>query len=723
MSNTDIHGPHTHEGRQQPIHYHLQNDRTDRFRDAIPSRTEVEFHQRRIDAQKAFDANTVRTEPTTGETSSIPQLFGGQPALGNLDPAAQANAMTSAVQSVLGTNASQGPFADFEGGYEGGNIPVAAPNVMDVRDSGVTFNAPIPLGTASDVNQLTMSPDAMIDTSGTLSGQELQAALIGRQEFVNQLAREQAIEQSRQIMADVQGQPMYGPMAPPPVGATAMDDIMIDSSRQSLNPNLIFNPETGTYTSRTGAEIIGDRGGFYNPNLFNPNNPTGAAAIQAAAQAQQAQAAQQALSGNVAMTESGDERFDIFAPQVNTDNINAKSPITGNYIYSITDWVRSNPDASKSEKEAVRKARLKDREETDKKRLANVGVDVSKEDKAVLVKQQEDEQKIIEQSLTNELQLNEGQTVDATAIDVADTMIDTSPPKITQDELVKARQEFDESGILPDGYTYRAGQIFPTGLENVVAEQISTTPVTPSAVTTTETATAPTTVTGVGTTESAVPTTAVPTTVDPNVAASQSYDTMIGSSSVDPYLQTLDPFAQYQQFRARQLGGAPISVLATSDYGSGYSPVRGRYLLGAASGALPSGVTSYAENPAFAEYLQGGQQRQLADVRQSYGGLQNYLANLAGNQLGNLDLGFNLTYGNTPDRSQILQSSLAALGGRGLGSRGERNLGTLYDLFQTQYGAQGASRFADMVGSAFGAPAGAPQAPMITTDPLEFQYG
>lgn len=723
MSNTDIYGPHTHEGRQQPIHYHLQNDRTDRFRDAIPSRTEVEFHQRRIDAQKAFDANTVRTEPTTGETSSIPQLFGGQAALGNLDPAAQANAMTGAVQRVLGTNASQGPFADFEGGYEGGNIPVAAPNVMDVRDSGVTFNAPIPLGTASDVNQLTMSPDAMIDTSGTLSGQELQAALIGRQEFVNQLAREQAIEQSKQIMADVQGQPMYGPMAPPPVGATAMDDIMIDSSRQSLNPNLIFNPVTGTYSSRTGAEIIGDRGSIANPNLFNPNNPTGAAAIQAAAQAQQAQAAQQALSGNVAMTESGDERFDIFAPQVNTDNINAKSPITGNYIYSITDWVRSNPDASKSEKEAVKKARLKDREETDKKRLANVGVDVSKEDKAVLVKQQEDEQKIIEQSLTNELQLNEGQTVDATAIDVADTMIDTSPPKITQDELVKARQEFDESGILPDGYTYRAGQIFPTGLESVVAEQISTTPVTPSAVTTTETATAPTTVTGVGTTESAVPTTAVPAAVDPNVAASQSYDTMIGASSVDPYLQTLDPFAQYRQRRAQQLSGAPISVLATSDLGAGYQPVRGRYLLGAASGTLPSSVTSLTEAPAFAEYLQGGQQRQLADVRQSYGGLQNYLTNLAGNQLGNLDLGYNLTYGNVPNRSQILQSSLAALGGRGRTEDSYQNLGRLYDIFQTQYGAQGASRFADMVGSAFGAPAGAPQAPMITTDPLEFQYG
>jgi hypothetical protein len=721
MSNTDIHGPHTHGGRQQTIHYHLQNDR---FKDEIPSRTEVEFLQRRIDAQKAFDANTVRTEPTAGETSSIPQLFGGQAALGNLDPAAQANAMTGAVQRVLGTNVSQGPFADFEGGYEGGNIPVAAPNVMDVRDSGITFNAPIPLGTASDVNQLTMSPDAMIDTSGTLSGQQLQDALIGRQEFVNELAR----ERTRQIIADAEGQPMYGPREPAPVGARAMDDVMIGTSRQSLNPNLIFNPETGTYSSRTGAEIIGDRGGFYNPYLFNPNNPTGAAAIEAAAQAQQAQAAQQALSGNVAYTESGDERFDIFAPQVSTDNINTKSPITGNYIYSISDWVRSNPDATKAEKEAVRKARLKDKEETDKKRLANVGVDVSKEDKAVLVKQQEDEQKIIEQSLTNELQLNEGQTVDATAVDVADAVIDTGPARVTQNELAKARQEFDETGILPEGYTYQAGQIFPTREGRVVAEQISTTPVTPSDVTTTETATAPTTstapttTTGVGTTGAVVPPVVPPvaTTVDPSVAASQSYDTMIGTSSVDPYLQTLDPFAQYQQFRARQLAGAPISVLASSDYSTGYSPVRGRYLLGAASGTLPSGVTSYEENPAFAEYLQGGQQRQLADVRQSYAGLQDYLANLAGNQLGNLDLGYNLTYGNVPDRSQIIQSSLAALGGRGLGSRGERNLGTLYDLFQTQYGAQGASRFADMVGSAFGAPT---QAPMITTQPLEFQYG
>ena len=42
MSDTDIHGPHTHGGRQQTIHYHLQNDR---FKDEIPSRTEVEFLQ------------------------------------------------------------------------------------------------------------------------------------------------------------------------------------------------------------------------------------------------------------------------------------------------------------------------------------------------------------------------------------------------------------------------------------------------------------------------------------------------------------------------------------------------------------------------------------------------------------------------------------------------------------------------------------------------------
>ena len=137
---------------------------------------------------------------------------------------------------------------------------------------------------------------------------------------------------------------------------------------------------------------------------------------------------------------------------------------------------------------------------------------------------------------------------------------------------------------------------------------------------------------------------------------------------------------------------------------------------------MPGGVAAYDSPTAFAEYLQGGQQRQLGDVRSSYEGLQQYLSDISSKGFNpNLNPNYFQTYGGVPDKSQILQSSLAALGSRGSGSRGEQNLGNLYDMFEMQYGAQGASKFADMIGGAYGYS----RPPQISTPPpntIKFPY-
>ena len=59
-------------------------------------------------------------------------------------------------------------------------------------------------------------------------------------------------------------------------------------------------------------------------------------------------------------------------------------------------------------------------------------------------------------------------------------------------------------------------------------------------------------------------------------------------------------------------------------------------------------------------------------------------------------------FGMEPSRQDVLAATQAAMGSRGLGSRGYHNLGSIYDLMQTQYGPQqGASQFANWIQTSF----------------------
>tara|TARA_R100001129_G_scaffold66269_2_gene45258 strand:- start:388 stop:2364 length:1977 start_codon:yes stop_codon:yes gene_type:complete len=172
--------------------------------------------------------------------------------------------------------------------------------------------------------------------------------------------------------------------------------------------------------------------------------------------------------------------------------------------------------------------------------------------------------------------------------------------------------------------------------------------------------------------------------------------TGLGQQAYDLSLEPADAFRRY---RSRQIGEVPIGVLAGANLYGGYQPAYGRYLLNQASGNLPMVTGMGTQGGGFGEYLQSGQRRGLEDIRSSFGGLQNYLASLGGQTIS--DPQYAATFGLQPTQGEIVSASLAALGNRALGDRGARNLGNIFDLYQTQYGPQGASRFADFIGTAF----------------------
>ena len=168
-----------------------------------------------------------------------------------------------------------------------------------------------------------------------------------------------------------------------------------------------------------------------------------------------------------------------------------------------------------------------------------------------------------------------------------------------------------------------------------------------------------------------------------------------------------DPFQQYQRYRMAQAGGAPIGTL-TSAAGqqalrSGYQPAYGRFLLGGTQLGVDDGWQQGGEGEAFGRYLAGGQRRDLGDIRSLYGGLGSYLGSLGtATDPSQLNLQYASVFGTEPRREDVLSATQAALGmGSGMGARSYRNLGNIYDLMQTQYGPQGAGRFADWVGTAF----------------------
>lgn len=298
-----------------------------------------------------------------------------------------------------------------------------------------------------------------------------------------------------------------------------------------------------------------------------------------------------------------------------------------------------------------------------------------------------------------------------------------------QAEVDAAQKQFEKDGTIPQGFTYLGGQIvgydslgrviYPS--EPTTAPQITTATPTETATTTTTPVTPTTTVapqilgqeydaeigSAIG---SGLPSTtaSIPTAAD--IMGTTPTGTTYGGGlgNVNPitglpevaYDLTVPAMEAFRRYRSKQLGETPMNVLNRFDLSAGYSPAYGRFLLNAATGNLPM-VTEFGGEQGsggFAEYLQSGQRRGLEDIRSSFGELQNYLRAEAANQP--FDAGFGTYYG-TPSRTDIVQSSLAALGSPALGQRAQSNLNRMFDLYQTQYGPQGASRFADFIGTAF----------------------
>ncbi len=170
--------------------------------------------------------------------------------------------------------------------------------------------------------------------------------------------------------------------------------------------------------------------------------------------------------------------------------------------------------------------------------------------------------------------------------------------------------------------------------------------------------------------------------------------------------QNLNPYEAYQRYRMGQMPGASLGEMARTGgqpYSFGFNPAYGRFLLGQTGAAYDPSVAPMGEGGAFSSYLTGGQRRPLEDIRASYSGLSNYLGSLAsGADMTGISPRYASVFGLDPDRQDILSATQAALGmGPGMGRRMQQNLGSIYDIMQTQFGPQGASKFANWASSAF----------------------
>ena len=151
----------------------------------------------------------------------------------------------------------------------------------------------------------------------------------------------------------------------------------------------------------------------------------------------------------------------------------------------------------------------------------------------------------------------------------------------------------------------------------------------------------------------------------------------------------------------------------------GYQPTYGRYLLNLTTpwglpddetmgDTLPS-IPEYMDTPeGFRNYLSGTEFRPQQDVRRSYADLTDYLYGLregSGGLPG--DIRFQTVFDpeRTDLKSNILRSSLAALGPKGGLTGSSRMLNTLsnvYDTMADRYGDRGAHAFSKWVTSAWG---------------------
>lgn len=203
------------------------------------------------------------------------------------------------------------------------------------------------------------------------------------------------------------------------------------------------------------------------------------------------------------------------------------------------------------------------------------------------------------------------------------------------------------------------------------------------------------------------------------------------------------PEEAFQQYRLAQFGGQPsVAELAraqrTGALYSGYQPAMGRFMLSATRpgsdidlGAFAAGQDDeQLEGEAFARYLRAGQRAPMADIRSSYGGLADYLSQIAtGSTMpgGAAGLRYGAVFGEDLGpkeiKGRILNTTMASLGMRpGMGQRAYGNLSNIYDTMQAQYGQEvGAANFARWVAGGLG---GEQQQPSAFNNfaPLENAY-
>ena len=193
--------------------------------------------------------------------------------------------------------------------------------------------------------------------------------------------------------------------------------------------------------------------------------------------------------------------------------------------------------------------------------------------------------------------------------------------------------------------------------------------------------------------------TAMPAATAVNMAGGQNpWGTMMQAS--------LSPREMWQQYRMQQFGDAPLGaqLAAQRNMDIGYEPAMGRYMLGQAAGRIAPSATAFTPGERFGEYIRGGQRADLDELRRNYQMLGSALGAYgtggtpAAGTAGYLDV-----FGDPSDpsrlRGNVLQATRAALGTNAFTGGGA--LGNIYDVMQRQYGAGGAGRFADWVGTAF----------------------
>ena len=171
------------------------------------------------------------------------------------------------------------------------------------------------------------------------------------------------------------------------------------------------------------------------------------------------------------------------------------------------------------------------------------------------------------------------------------------------------------------------------------------------------------------------------------------------------YQASLSPRELWEQYRMQQFGDAPLGaqLAAQRNLGYGYEPAMGRFMLGQAAGRITPTAGAFTPGEQFGQYIRGGQQADIDEIRRNYQTLGSYLGSLGGGAPAAGTARYAQVFG-APGSEQDLRGNVLAATRAALGTNaftGGGALGNIYDVMQRQYGAGGAGRFADWVGTAF----------------------